>query len=150
MGKIFEQRHGKSYEDVKHACSTHSTMLDAAKSLDIPYKTFIRIAKLLGCFKANIGLKGVSKVSSKKIKLLDILSGLHPTYQTNKIRIRLIEEGYKEEKCEICNLTKWNNKKIPLSLDHIDGNNSNHILENLRILCPNCHAQTDTFSNRKR
>jgi hypothetical protein len=150
MVKYFEKRYGVSYDDVRNACSSHLAMTDAAKSVNVPYKTFIRIAKKLGCFKSNIGGKGKTKKSAKKILLSEILSGNHPSYQTNKIRIRLIEEGYKEEKCELCNLTEWNNKKIPLELDHIDGNNSNHLLENLRILCPNCHAQTPTFSNRKR
>ena len=47
--------------------------------------------------------------------------------------------------CETCSLTEWNNAHITLELDHIDGNRTNNLLENLRWLCPNCHSQTPTF-----
>lgn len=50
--------------------------------------------------------------------------------------------------CQICKNTTWNGKKIPLQLDHIDGKANNNTAENLRILCPNCHAQTPTFAGR--
>jgi len=53
------------------------------------------------------------------------------------------------ENCEKCGQgTIWNGEKLTLQLDHIDGNSDNCKLENLRILCPNCHTQTDTFSAR--
>jgi RNase P subunit RPR2 len=72
-------------------------------------------------------------------------------YQTLKLKNRLIKEGFKKEICEKCNNDLWLGSKIPLELDHIDGNSSNHKFENLRMLCPNCHAQTDTYrgANKK-
>jgi 5-methylcytosine-specific restriction endonuclease McrA len=42
-------------------------------------------------------------------------------------------------------MPEWSDKKINMELDHIDGNRTNHKLENLRMLCPNCHSQTDTY-----
>lgn len=48
-------------------------------------------------------------------------------------------------KCAICQISKWNEQELTLQLDHIDGDNSNNILDNLRLLCPNCHSQTLTF-----
>ena len=55
-----------------------------------------------------------------------------------------------EYRCAVCGNTGiWNNKKLILELDHIDGNNTNHSLKNLRFLCPNCHSQTKTFSKSK-
>ena len=47
--------------------------------------------------------------------------------------------------CKICDHFTWMNKPIPLEIDHIDGDITNNNLQNLRILCPNCHAQTDTY-----
>jgi len=84
----------------------------------------------------------------KKISLEFILSGNYPSYQTNKLRKRLISEGYKENKCELCGIDNWLGKKISLELDHIDGDKKNHSLSNLRIICPNCHSQTITYRGK--
>lgn len=52
--------------------------------------------------------------------------------------------------CECCGISEWNNKPIVFQLHHIDGNSLNHKLDNIILLCPNCHSQTDNFSNKKR
>lgn len=63
-------------------------------------------------------------------------------------KVFLIEElGHK---CQICNNDTWNQKPIPLELDHIDGDSLNNTRENLRIICPNCHAQTSTYKSRNK
>ncbi len=51
-------------------------------------------------------------------------------------------------KCESCGGTTWKNQPIPLVLDHRDGNSDNSSLENLWLICPNCHALTPTFAGR--
>jgi Zn finger protein HypA/HybF involved in hydrogenase expression len=71
-------------------------------------------------------------------------------YQSNKLRIRLIKEGYFEHKCYTCNLAIWNELPIPLELEHKNGINSDHRLENLTLICPNCHAQTITYRGKNR
>ena len=61
----------------------------------------------------------------------------------------MIEDGF-DYKCTKCgNKGEWNNKKLVLQVDHIDGNSLNNIRENLRFLCPNCHSQTKTFCRPK-
>jgi hypothetical protein len=57
------------------------------------------------------------------------------------------KRGYK---CEICNISNWKNKDISLHLDHIDGNSDNNYPNNIRLLCPNCHSQTETYCSRNR
>jgi hypothetical protein len=68
---------------------------------------------------------------------------------SHALRLALIKQGVKQHRCEICDLSTWLGKPIPLELDHIDGNNKNNELENLRILCCNCHAQTPNWRGRK-
>lgn len=67
---------------------------------------------------------------------------------TNSLRKRLFKDGIKKEVCECCNLSEWMGNKIPLQVHHINGNNRDNRIENLQILCPNCHAQTDTYCGR--
>ena len=55
-----------------------------------------------------------------------------------------------QAKCEICGISDWNNQPIVFQIHHIDGDNKNNEKENLQLLCPNCHSQTDNFSNKKK
>lgn len=63
-------------------------------------------------------------------------------------RKRLIRD--RGHSCEGCGLGVWMGQPIPLEMDHIDGNSDNGACENLRLLCPNCHAQTPTYKSRNR
>ena len=129
-------------------CNESQTMAEASRKLNLHYNTFIRYAKKFNCYKPNQSGKGIKKKSIKKIKTIDILNGKYPDYQTKKLKDRLFNENIKERKCECCGLKMWNNLPIPLELHHIDGNRYNHKLENLQILCPNCHSQTETFRGK--
>jgi len=68
---------------------------------------------------------------------------------SSRLKKRLIKEGYFTNCCCACHLTTWMGQSIPLELHHIDGNHSNNALENLTMLCPNCHAQTKSHRVRK-
>ena len=71
-------------------------------------------------------------------------------YPSSALRKRLIAAGLKDAQCEECGLRDWRGRPITLQLDHVNGDHSDNRLENLRILCPNCHAQTDTWCSRGR
>lgn len=66
-----------------------------------------------------------------------------------KLKNKLFEMEIKQQKCEICLNSVWNGKKIPLELHHINGINTDNRIENLQILCCNCHAQTENFRKGK-
>lgn len=78
----------------------------------------------------------------------DILEGKYPHYGTSKLHKKLLNEGYKDHRCEICGTDEWNGEKVPLILDHINGSNWDHRWENLQLICPNCNAQTP-YNNGK-
>lgn len=67
---------------------------------------------------------------------------------THNEKLRLIKYGLLENCCNICGIVEWNGKPISLHLDHIDGDATNNLLSNLRILCPNCHSQTKTYCGK--
>ena len=54
------------------------------------------------------------------------------------------------EKCWECGITEWNNKKLSFELEHKNGNSDDNSLENLSIICPNCHSQTSTYKAKNK
>jgi hypothetical protein len=69
--------------------------------------------------------------------------------QSYKLKKRLLAESLKVLKCESCGQVEWLNQPIPLELDHINGDVTDNRLVNLRLLCPNCHALTETYRGKK-
>lgn len=71
-------------------------------------------------------------------------------YTTKYVKERLFRDNLKKYECEECGLYEWRNKPITLQLHHKNGKNKDHRLENLQILCPMCHSQTDNYAGRNR
>lgn len=64
--------------------------------------------------------------------------------------LKFFIECLRGHKCEVCKQDTWCEQPMPLDLDHIDGNYTNNTLKNLRLICPNCHAQTPTYKSKNR
>mgnify|MGYP001220205096 CR=1 FL=1 len=118
-------------------------------------KNFVEVHK-------KIGLKGNNHASLKKIiedagidashvrwgngnPLPEILVKNSDYTKTGHLKNRLLKEGMKESKCEKCGIIEWCEKPLSFHLHHINGDYRDNRLENLQILCPNCHSQTDNF-----
>lgn len=142
-----KQKHGIPDEIYVDAYNRLKTLGKIAVELNVPEITVFRRCQKLGLPFKNGGQNSGNYI---KFNLDDILNGHHPQYSTGKLKKRIIKEGILPYECAICKIFKWNNKKIILQLDHIDGNSKNHKLSNLQLLCPNCHSQTDTWCGKNK
>ncbi|WP_425553192.1 HNH endonuclease [Hymenobacter algoricola] len=67
---------------------------------------------------------------------------------SNGLKNRLLQSDRKTAQCERCNLQHWQGAPVPLELHHLNGVNNDHRIDNLQLLCPNCHAQTSTYRGK--
>lgn len=67
-----------------------------------------------------------------------------PKWVKNELRVQ------RGDCCEVCKITEWNGKPLSLECDHIDGNPHNNHIDNLRLICPNCHSQTPSFKGKNK
>lgn len=70
--------------------------------------------------------------------------------QRGHVKGRLLQEGLKSKSCEICGLSEWRGRALSLELHHVNGDGNDNRLENLMLLCGNCHSQTDNWGGRGR
>lgn len=135
-------------EDIEKMIANHSSICEISRFCHLKYETCVKYLNMFGInYEKNQARKGVKHLESCK----DV-----SYYLNDKVRIpaahlrkKLIESGIKENKCECCGLSEWQNKPIPLELHHIDRNHFNNHIENLQILCSNCHMQIHDYSNFK-
>ena len=146
MEVSMKQKHNNdkfSDDDLLKQYKMNPVLSKISHHFGVPDVTIWRRAKKLG-LEFKIG------GANKKFDLQDILEGKHPQYPTLKLKNRIIKEKLLENKCSSCGISEWQEKSISLQLDHIDGNSHNHVLSNLRLLCPNCHSQTDTWCGKNK
>ncbi len=127
--------------------STGTPLMEVARKLGIKYDTLRKYLKILGVeYKVNPHRKGL-RHREARVSIDKVLNG---NWTNSAKRIRLVEEGIKENKCECCGLSEWMGKPIPLELHHKDFNHYNNSLDNLQILCANCHMQAHNYCNTRK
>ena len=131
-------------EDIIKWMSEHRSFSYMYNQLKISRDTIRKYIKQINPnYKGNQGLKGGRR--NKRKSALELIKS-NSTRNSRK-RERLIEDGLKERKCECCGLSEWMGKPIPLELHHKDFNHYNNELDNLMIVCSNCHMQLHGYSN---
>lgn len=95
-------------------------------------------------------LKDKTHAWSKSKPLEEILIENSPYNNTTSLKSRLVKEEKLSYYCSDCGIYEWNSKQLVLHLDHINGVNDDNRIENLRLLCPNCHSQTDTYCGKNK
>jgi hypothetical protein len=122
-----------------------TTRRDVLEALGLPVSTsaYARLRRAIERY--ELSTDHLRPNAGRRTPLHDLLVRGRLTWGLGR---RLIAEGVKEHRCERCQRTTWQGAAIPLELDHIDGDRTNNLLENLRLLCPNCHALTPTYRGR--
>lgn len=143
-------------EEFRLAVETSCSISEALRKLNLKpaggnYKVFhVKLKQLKisdSHFTGQGHLKGKSNTWSPKNPINDLLTE-NSRWQSNHLRKRLINENILAYECSICKISEWLGGSLSLELDHINGDNSDNRIENLRILCPNCHSQTKTYRGK--
>lgn len=125
------------WDQVQDLYDTGVSITECAETLGIARSSCSRAVKA-----------GKIQLRNRKLLSSDIL--IENSSTTRKIvKSHLLREGILKNKCSECEQTEsWNGKPLVMVLDHINGVNNDNRLENLRMLCPNCNSQMDTFAGR--
>ena len=152
LSKVYQVSDADFIEIVKNS-NTYSDCLRAlglgtkgGSSTDILKK---RISEL-ECDISHFGMGIVKRNYQAKYDLDDILVENSTYANISSLKNRLIKEKRLEYKCAKCGIFEWQGLPLSLHLDHENGKNNDHRIENLRFLCPNCHSQTDTYAGKNK
>lgn len=142
---------------LRHAVESSTSIRSALKKLGLratggnyeQLKKYVQELKVsTSHFKGRGWSKGLRGINRPQIPLPDILIK-GSLYQSHKLKNRLFREGLKKPACEECGWSKMSpDGRVPIELDHINGDRHDNRIENLRILCPNCHSLKPTHRGR--
>lgn len=132
--------------DILNWISQHQSKAFMCRELKCKPDTLNSYLKQMGIeYAGNMGGKGIKTDPKYKTAEEYIQSSC---VKSHILKQKLIRDRIKENKCEICGYSEWLGQPIPLELHHKDGNHYNNNLDNLQVICPNCHALQPNNSGR--
>lgn len=138
-------------EQIVKQSKTISEVLEAL-GLNISSGNYRTFHKYISKYKITIShFVGSShkRVSVRRVKSpIESILTKNSWYSRTCLKKRLINEGLIKYQCDKCKISKWMGGELSLQLDHINGCYSDNRIENLRLLCPNCHSQTKNYAGR--
>jgi hypothetical protein len=136
-------------EDLLDIINDCTTFADIMRKLGLPVRGKMGVTLKKKLIEAGYDLSHLTGIPKHRTgwKTMEERLCKGSTIQSSKLKQHLFKSGIKKNKCEICGIEEWNGKPLNMQLHHIDVDPTNNALENLQILCPNCHAQTDSYCN---
>lgn len=132
--KLIQENQSKAFISRELGCK-QDTLNKYLKKMNIQYE-------------GNMSGKGTHKSGGNKKMSFDEYLKNSKNIQSNKVRKKILEEKLKPHRCEHCGNSEWMGRLIPLELHHKDGNKKHNELSNYELLCPNCHAFTDSYRGK--
>lgn len=148
-----------SKEQIQQAVDKSKSIADVCKTLGLVAKgsNYDTIKKYINLYSLDVSHftgarwnKGIRYLSHTCLTSLDDILQENVSYSSDMLKKRLIAEGIKQQNCECCGLSEWMGKPLPLELHHINGNHYDNRLNNLQILCPNCHSITGNYRGKNK
>jgi hypothetical protein len=142
--------------DIRYAMANTKSNAEAARFMKVSFSTWKKYAKMyidretgktlydIHTNQAGVGIvKDTARATSGPYPIDEILEGKYPNYPGWKLRNRLFALNIFPEECGCCGYAerRITDDTVPLLLDHIDGDTTNHRIENLQMLCLNCYYQ---------
>ena len=147
----FYSSHTKKYRCAKSASSCPANKEKNSQGVKLAYKTGKKIRSSISYH--SLPKETKDKMAWAKGKQFTPNSEMfikESKYSNLPIRRRILDGNLIDYKCQRCGIDSWNGESITLELDHINGQNNDHRIENLRFLCPNCHSQTETYKGKNK
>lgn len=136
---------------VQEALSLSHSLKETLCRLGLPVTQRTRDALTQACLNYGLDTSFSTRYSTRRTPDADVFCEDSTFLDKYRLKCRFLEATNAPNECALCGLgPAWNGSPLTLQLDHVNGNNTDHRLENLRLLCPNCHSQTPTYAGKRR